>query len=116
VNYAWSDGKIWLHCATEGRKLDIIRANPKVSFQVTADTELEIAENPCSYGIYYSSVEIFGTASIIEGHEAKAGALLEIMRHFSKDFSYEFTEAMTKNICVISIEPNEITCKAKVKQ
>ena len=115
MNYAWSENKIWLHSAIEGRKLDIIRANPKVCFQVSADTELITAENPCNYGMFYSSVVIFGTASIIEEHEAKSAALEKLMQHLSKDFSYKFSEEETKRICIISIEPDEITCKARVK-
>jgi len=115
MNYAWSGSKIWLHCAAEGRKLDIIRSNPKVCFQVSADTELITADNPCGYGMFYSSVIIWGTASIIEEHETKSMALGKLMRHFSKDFSHKFTEEQTKNICIISIEPEEITCKARIK-
>jgi len=115
MNYAWSDNKIWLHCATEGRKLDIIRANPKVCFQVITDTELITANAPRNYGMYYSSVIIFGTASIVEGHEAKALALVKLVSHFQKDFSHEFKEEETKGVCIISIEPDEITCKARIK-
>ncbi|MCL1941681.1 MAG: pyridoxamine 5'-phosphate oxidase family protein [Synergistaceae bacterium] len=115
MNFAWSDNKIWLHCATEGRKLDIIRANPKVCFQVSADAELKTAEEPCEYGMYYSSVVIFGTASIMERYEEKAAGLEKLMQHFSKDFSHKFTEDETRRVCVISIEPREITCKARVK-
>ena len=115
INFAWSDNKIWLHCATEGRKLDIIRANPKVCFQVSADAELITAENPCNYGMFFSSVVIFGTASIIEDYETKSAALENLMRHLSKDFSYKFTVEETKRVCIISIKPDEITCKARVK-
>ncbi|MCL2767527.1 MAG: pyridoxamine 5'-phosphate oxidase family protein [Synergistaceae bacterium] len=113
--YAWSENKVWFHCANEGRKLDIIRVNPKVCFQVSADTELITAENPCNYGMYYSSVVIFGTASILDDNESKSAALVRLMRHFRKGFTYNFTEEEMRDICIISIEPYEITCKARVK-
>jgi nitroimidazol reductase NimA-like FMN-containing flavoprotein (pyridoxamine 5'-phosphate oxidase superfamily) len=115
MNYAWSDNKIWLHCANEGRKLDIIRVNPKVCFQVSAETELVIAEEPCRSGMKYSSVVISGVASIIEEHEEKSSALLRIMQHFTKDFSHKFTQEETNRVTIISIKPDKITCKARLK-
>ena len=36
VSYAYSDGKIFFHCAKEGHKVDAIKNNPKVSFTVRA--------------------------------------------------------------------------------
>ena len=34
LNYAYIDGKIYFHCALEGRKLDAVRANPEVCLAV----------------------------------------------------------------------------------
>jgi nitroimidazol reductase NimA-like FMN-containing flavoprotein (pyridoxamine 5'-phosphate oxidase superfamily) len=34
LNYAYVDGTIIFHCARKGRKLDLIRADPRVSFTV----------------------------------------------------------------------------------
>jgi len=116
MNFAWSENKIWLHCATEGRKLEIIRANPKVCFQVSAETEMVTADNPCGYGMYYSSVMIFGIASIIEVHEEKSKALGKIMQHYSENVTHQFTQEETQRVTVISITPDKITCKARLKQ
>jgi len=115
MNYVWSDNKIWLHCASEGRKLDIIRTNPKVCFQVSVETELVTSENPCSYGMFYSSVMIFGIASIIEEHEEKSKVLGEILQRYSNKIPHQFTQEETKRVTVISIKPDNITCKARLK-
>lgn len=34
LNYTYDDGRILFHCALEGRKLDMIRAEPSVCFEV----------------------------------------------------------------------------------
>ena len=36
ISYVYDDGKIYLHCAKTGHKIDGIIKNPKVSFCVTA--------------------------------------------------------------------------------
>jgi len=115
MSYAWSDNKLWFHCANEGRKLDIIRANPKVCFQVTGVTEPIVAEDACRSGMLYSSVIILGTASIIEEHEEKSAALEKLMQHFSKEFSHKFSQEETNRVTIISIKPDKITCKARLK-
>lgn len=115
ISYAWSDNKLLFHCAKEGRKLDIIRANPKVCFQVTGNSEPIIAEEPCRSGMLYSSVIIFGEASIIEEYEEKSEALEKIMQHFSKEFSHKFSQEETNSVTIISIKPDKITCKARLK-
>ena len=117
MNYAWSDNKIWLHCANEGRKLDIMKVNSKVCFQVSGEAELIFSEeDACRSGMYYSSVIILGNASIIEEHEEKSAALEKLMQHFSKGFSHKFTQEETSRVTIISINPESITCKARVKQ
>ena len=35
VNHAYKDGRFYFHCATTGRKLDIIGQNPNVSYVIT---------------------------------------------------------------------------------
>jgi nitroimidazol reductase NimA-like FMN-containing flavoprotein (pyridoxamine 5'-phosphate oxidase superfamily) len=115
MNYAWSDNKIWLHSANEGRKLNIIRVNPKVCFQVSSGTELVVAEKPCDYGMVYSSVIILGIATIIEEYEEKSVALEKIMRHFSKNVLHKFTQEEANRVTIISIKPDKITCKARIK-
>jgi len=40
VNYGYREGCIFFHSAKEGKKMDLIRKNPKVCFQVVVDDEL----------------------------------------------------------------------------
>ena len=56
--YCLEDGKLtlYLHSAVKGKKLDMIRANPNVFFEM--DCDLVPFENklPCQSGLSYSSV------------------------------------------------------------
>ena len=63
LNYGYRDDCLYLHCAKEGKKMDMIRANPHVCFEIDTDLEVIRAEQPCDWGMKFASVIGFGTAS-----------------------------------------------------
>jgi uncharacterized protein len=66
LNYTYADGRILFHCALEGRKLEMIRANPRVCFAVSrqATHPTEHSGQLCSTP--YESVICWGAARIVE--------------------------------------------------
>ena len=56
---------LWLHGATQGRKLDVMRANPKVFFSMECDLQPFEGEVACKYGVGYSSLMGKGIAEIV---------------------------------------------------
>ena len=48
--------ELYFHSALEGRKLDILRRNNKVCFELSIEGELVHSETPCNSGYYFSSV------------------------------------------------------------
>lgn len=114
VNYALKDGAIYIHCATEGHKLDNIIYNSKVSFCAVGDTEV-ISEN---FSTKYESVIIFGNASIVEDDNEKREALLEIIYKYSPDF-IESGKKYIENDChrakIIKVEIEHITGKKAIE-
>lgn len=71
----------YLHGAPEGRKLDILRKNNRVGFELDCDLELKPATGPCGYDYYYSSIIGTGTVTILESPSEKAAALNILMEH-----------------------------------
>lgn len=41
VNYVFHNGCIYFHCALEGRKLDLLRADPRIGFSAAVDVRVE---------------------------------------------------------------------------
>ena len=110
--YAMENGelKLYLHCATRGKKLDMIRVNPKVFFELDCDWVPFEGEKPCQYGLAYSSVMGRGTAVIVEDVEEKIRAMKFLMKtQTSKDF--EFNEKLVSIVTVIRIDVAEYTAK-----
>ena len=57
LSYAYADGKIYFHCSKEGYKVELLKADPKVSFTVISQDNII----PEAYNTLYVSVIAFGT-------------------------------------------------------
>ena len=111
LNYGYRDGCLYLHCAKEGRKMDMIRANPRVCFEIDTDLEVIRAEQPCDWGMKFASVIGFGTASVLEDPKEKRGGLDAIMEHCSSKPQQPYPESHLKHTAVIRVEVEEMTGK-----
>jgi len=83
MNYAFSEAEncFYLHCANEGKKMDFIRANPRVWGQVVEDRGY--VQGKCSHA--YRSVMFDGVAEVVHEPEAKRRALELMIEQFEPD-------------------------------
>ena len=114
MNYGCTleDGRLvlYLHSALKGKKLDMIRANPNVSFAMDCDRMPFEGRVPCQYGVVYSSVMGRGTATIVEDVEEKKQAMSILMKtQTGRDFSFE--DRLVSIVAVIRIDVTEYTAK-----
>lgn len=114
MNYGYiMDGEkltVYLHGAKRGRKLDVMRRNPKVFFEAVCDIVPFEGEVACKYGITYASVMGRGTAHIVEDVEEKKRALSVLMKtQTGKDFSFD--DKLVSVVSVIRIDVLEYTAK-----
>lgn len=108
-------GVLYFHSAREGKKIDMIRANPNVCFEVDIDHELVISEEACSWSMKYNSVIGFGTARLVEDPAEKRKALETIMDHYSQTKA-PIREEMLDTIWIIKVEIENATSKARPKK
>ncbi|MFO7911688.1 MAG: pyridoxamine 5'-phosphate oxidase family protein, partial [Desulfotignum sp.] len=66
MNYGYQDQALYFHSAPEGRKIDLIRANPLVCFEVDELVKMNKAARACDWGVSFKSVIGTGTARILE--------------------------------------------------
>ena len=114
MNYGYieENGKLvlYLHSAVQGKKLDMIRANPNVFFELDCDLAPFEGEKPCQYGLVYSSVMGRGTATIVEDVAEKMEAMTMLMKtQTQKDFVFD--EKLVSIVAVIRIDVAEYTAK-----
>lgn len=110
--YMMEEGKLtlYLHSAVKGKKLDMIRANPRVFFAIDCDRMPFQGDKPCQYGLVYSSVMGRGTAHIVDDVEEKKKAMSCLMKtQTGKDFAFE--DRLVSIVSVIRIDVEEYTAK-----
>ena len=110
--YTMEDGKLvlYMHSALLGKKLDMMRANPKVFFEMECDLAPFEGVLPCQYGLVYSSVMGRGTARIVEDAQEKIKAMAILMKtQTERDF--EFNDRLVSIVAVIRIDVAEYTAK-----
>lgn len=110
MNYGYRDGTIYLHCAPQGRKIDMITTNPRVSFNVTVDTKLFKGINACAWTYHFMSVTGFGRACVVTEREDVINGLDVIMEHYGRAEN-TYTVNALERVVVLRIDIDELTGK-----
>jgi nitroimidazol reductase NimA-like FMN-containing flavoprotein (pyridoxamine 5'-phosphate oxidase superfamily) len=110
LNYGYDGDCLYFHSAREGRKMEVLKANPNVCFEVDVDHELVPTETACDWTARFRSVIGFGKARPVEDLDEKRRALDVLLGHYS-DGDYQYTEEALAEVAVIRIEIEEITGK-----
>ena len=106
---------LYFHSACEGHKIDILKENPNVYFQMDCVNEFITGtkEHPCAYCWRYDS----GQVEFVENPEEKSAALNCMIRHLGKtEDTFQFPEAMLKKTCVYKLRSTDFTGKHHEKQ
>ena len=109
VNFGYEKNAIYFHSALEGRKIELIKRNDKVCFEVEADVGIEKNDkSECS--VKYRSVIGMGRARILESAEERVRGLKAIMRQCAGG-EYSFVEEKLNSVLVVEIKIENITGK-----
>jgi nitroimidazol reductase NimA-like FMN-containing flavoprotein (pyridoxamine 5'-phosphate oxidase superfamily) len=102
--------RLLVHAAREGRKIDALRADPRVCFEVTAEATLVPAEKVCAIGVAFRTVIGDGRVRFLEDPAEKARALSAIgSRYARREATVSPDEA--RNVTVIEIAVESWSCK-----
>ena len=110
--YTMEDGrlKLYLHSAVKGNKLELLRANPNVCFELDCDNVPFEGKVACQYGLSYCAISGRGRVTMVEDVEAKKEAMSILMKtQTGKDF--EFNERLVSIVAVIRLDVTEFTAK-----
>lgn len=112
--FGYKDGNLYIHSAKEGKKLDVLRMNDSVCFEMDIDHELVRADLPCESEMKYRSVIGFGQASFVDEVEEKRMALDIITCHYSEENAqrtYSYPEQKLANTVIIKVKIESLTGK-----
>ena len=110
--YTMEEGKLtfYLHSAVKGNKLELMKKNPNVCFELDCDYRPFEGVLPCQYGLGYSAVSGRGRVTIVEDVQEKMDAMSVLMKtQAGKDFT--FNERLVSIVSVIRLDVSEYTAK-----
>lgn len=111
LSYVCDGRNIYFHSATQGHKLDAIRAHPQASFCVIAKDQIL----PEKYTTVFSSVIAFGTIRILDQEQEKREAIRKLALRYTPDDSFEKREAEINkcwnSLCMLEFTIEHMTGK-----
>ena len=115
LHFVYHQGKIYFHCALKGRKMDNIRANPRVCFEVHELIKVVQSQRACDFGTRYRSVLVFGRARSLPDVDEKVAVLTALTEKYAGGQAVEPpTPKRAKGTEVIEITIEEMTGKRNV--
>lgn len=81
LSYVYKDGKIYIHSATAGHKIDAIQRDPRASFCVIDLDDVQ----PAAFTTIFRSVIVFGRLRIIDSEDGKRQALVYLSDKYSSN-------------------------------
>ena len=124
MNFVFISDVIYMHSHVRGEKLDNIRRNQKVGFEVDKNLEFlpSYFSDPTDASLadtLYISVVIKGNASIVSDKEEKTTALNGLMKKYQPEGGYEPIKPemdVLDEVVVIKIVPKSLRGKYKIGQ
>ena len=102
---------LYIHCASEGHKLDNIANEARVSYCAVASAKVI----PESSTVFYESAVVFGRAGLVTNEDEKRKALISLISRFRGECPANVEESLDKcapETSVIRIRIERITGKA----
>lgn len=114
LNHVVCNKEIFIHCALKGRKLDVLRSNPLVCFEVDSLEGIKTGPRACDFSAYYESVIAFGEAYEVADNAKKTDVLNLLAEKYSPPgHAFERVTAMdVTKVTVIGIKVQQLTGKA----
>ena len=102
--------ELYFHSALEGKKLNILRKNNRVCFEITYEGQPKHADTPCKFGLYFASIIGYGDTVFIDDTDKKC-EILSIMFKHQTGTDVTFTAEQCENVCVFKIISSDYSGK-----
>ena len=105
-------GVFWFHSATSGRKVHLLRSEPRVCVQLEEDLGLVThAEKACAWTQSYRSVMAWGNARVARDPAEARHGLDVLMRQHTGHDGWTYPDAILDHTLVWCVEVDRISAK-----
>ena len=111
VNYGYREGCMYIHSAPAGKKIDLIRQNAEISFEVEEKVEITTGERACDWSTRYRSVIGHGHMEILSDDASKQLGLEVLMDQHGAPELKEFEPKNMKAMVILKLTIDSMTGK-----
>ena len=115
--YSFSDDKhltLYFHSAKEGKKIDILKNNPKAAFEMDHGLQLIETDVACKFSMLYESVVGVGDVAFCDDPGKKKEALIRLMEHYAPGRAFAFTDDQVENLSIFTLKADHYTAKSNI--
>ncbi|MFN8207846.1 MAG: pyridoxamine 5'-phosphate oxidase family protein [Bacteroidales bacterium] len=111
LNFGYEDPFLYFHSAPAGRKIDILKRNNRVCFEI--ESEVSVTEGPeaCDYTTQYRSVIGYGKVELLSDPEAIRAGLDVIMHQHGRVGKNNYKEQYMGHMLVLRLQIEQLSCK-----
>lgn len=110
VFYAYDGTSLYFHSAKAGTKIDILKRNNNVCFEISVDNGIVESDMACDFEAKHRTVIGFGKAQFVESEDDKIAVLDRIVSQFT-DKKFEYPKGNLHATAVIRIDIESIKGK-----
>lgn len=110
MNYGYKNEDLYFHCATEGKKIDLIKQNNKVCFEIEQEHEIIKSDTSCKWTTKYRSIIGYGKIEIISDNNEKIKGLDVIMQQHGK-MENSYNKKNVDEIYILKLAISDISAK-----
>lgn len=114
LNYGYEDNSFYMHSARAGKKIDLLRKNNLVHFQIETEVEIKNTDQAYRCGTNYECVMGYGRATIVDDPREKMVGANILMNHYRKGWGnkHQYKGCLTEIFIIrIDIDTDTVTGK-----
>jgi len=115
--YECIDGKdiLYMHCAEEGKKIELMSKNPKVGFEMDIDYGITNAEDPSECSTSYASIIGTGILEKVDSYSEKITALSILMKSLTEREVQVFDKRIVDKTTILKLTIKTMTGKQDIQ-
>jgi nitroimidazol reductase NimA-like FMN-containing flavoprotein (pyridoxamine 5'-phosphate oxidase superfamily) len=106
---------MYFHSALQGRKIEILKANPFICFEMDCSFRALQNEVPCNWSAEFESVIGYGRVSLIENANERKTALDSILKKYGFKGVPEYQQNDLRLTAIYKIAVDRMTGKRNIK-
>ena len=112
LNFGYDGEYLYFHSANDGKKIEILKKNNRVGFELDILNAIITDETPCEWGAKYESVVGTGIAEFMGSRREKAKSFECILSQYGGAFN-KFKDSSLSSVTIIRVTIVSISGKEK---